>query len=230
MEISEKEIRCLLGEPTFIDLGNGRVKCVETGHELPTKELETYARSKRCRSGLIDAALLQNKPPLNAFKLDPLSRSKLICKLTGATINKSEEHIWKHINGKQFLNKLGQAEFGLENETRKLQTVVAPNSKNKRNEEKEKGIAELVSGIREAQDNSDSEEGDGFWVPPVGAGCSTGSDSEEETTQDSISEECAIVSKELSKRTKRMTIEIGPNSFATRKKKNRPNTTTSSSM
>lgn len=33
--------------------------------------------------------------------------SKLICKLTEDTINKSEEHIWKHINGKRFLNKLG---------------------------------------------------------------------------------------------------------------------------
>lgn len=33
--------------------------------------------------------------------------SKLICKLTGDTVNKSEEHIWKHINGKRFLNKLG---------------------------------------------------------------------------------------------------------------------------
>ncbi|KAI7755845.1 hypothetical protein M8C21_023613, partial [Ambrosia artemisiifolia] len=30
--------------------------------------------------------------------------SKLICKLTGHTVNKTEEHIWKHINGKRFLN------------------------------------------------------------------------------------------------------------------------------
>lgn len=35
--------------------------------------------------------------------------SKLVCKLTGDTINKSEEHIWKHINGKRFLNKLGSS-------------------------------------------------------------------------------------------------------------------------
>jgi len=34
--------------------------------------------------------------------------SKLICKLTGDNVNKSEEHIWKHMNGKRFLNKLGQ--------------------------------------------------------------------------------------------------------------------------
>lgn len=34
-------------------------------------------------------------------------RSKLICKLTGDTINKSEEHIWKHISGKRFQHKLG---------------------------------------------------------------------------------------------------------------------------
>lgn len=32
---------------------------------------------------------------------------KLICKLTGDTVNKSEDHIWKHINGRRFFNKLG---------------------------------------------------------------------------------------------------------------------------
>jgi hypothetical protein len=36
-------------------------------------------------------------------------RSKLVCNITGDTINKSEEHIWKHINGKRFLNKLGES-------------------------------------------------------------------------------------------------------------------------
>jgi hypothetical protein len=27
--------------------------------------------------------------------------------LTGDKVNKSEEHIWKHMTGKRFLNKLG---------------------------------------------------------------------------------------------------------------------------
>lgn len=36
------------------------------------------------------------------------TRSKLVCKITGDTINKLEDHIWKHINGKRFLNKLGK--------------------------------------------------------------------------------------------------------------------------
>ncbi|KAJ7970744.1 Surfeit locus 2 [Quillaja saponaria] len=87
------------------------------------------------------------------FKQDPLCRSKLKCKLTGDTINKSEEHIWKHINGKRFLNKL---EF-----------------------EKLKLLAFF---------SSDAAEG-------------------------------SKESEELSVRTKRMSIEIGPSSFASRKKK-----------
>ncbi|KAB2614004.1 golgin candidate 6-like [Pyrus ussuriensis x Pyrus communis] len=103
----EKEGSNLLGSPTFRELENGRFQCVETGHELLAKDKEIYSQSKRCRLGLIEYALAHKKAPLNMFKQDPLSRSKLLCKLTGDTINKSEEHIWKHINGKRFLNKLG---------------------------------------------------------------------------------------------------------------------------
>nr|GMD25337.1 surfeit locus protein 2 [Ipomoea batatas] len=102
-ETGEKEGQNLLGEPTFKKLENGRFKCVETGHELPAHGRDSYARSKHCRLGLIDAALASKKPPLNMFSQDPLSKSKLKCKLTGLTVNKSEEHIWKHINGKRFL-------------------------------------------------------------------------------------------------------------------------------
>ncbi|KAK9271609.1 hypothetical protein L1049_001971 [Liquidambar formosana] len=107
---AEREGKNLLGPPTFEELENGRFRCRETGHEMPAKAMESYGQCKRCRLGLIDNALSLKKPPLNMFKKDPLSRSKLICKLTGDTINKSEEHIWKHINGKRFLNKLEQKE------------------------------------------------------------------------------------------------------------------------
>lgn len=34
-----------------------------------------------------------------------------MCKLTGDAINKTEEHIWKHISGKRFQNKLGILDF-----------------------------------------------------------------------------------------------------------------------
>lgn len=30
-----------------------------------------------------------------------------MCKLTGDAVNKSEEHIWKHVSGKKFQNMLG---------------------------------------------------------------------------------------------------------------------------
>ena len=64
----------LLGALSFIELENGRFKCVETGHELLAKDKDSYSHSKRCRLGLIDFALSKNKPPLNIFKQDPLSR------------------------------------------------------------------------------------------------------------------------------------------------------------
>ncbi|KAJ7970743.1 Surfeit locus protein 2 family protein [Quillaja saponaria] len=67
------------------------------------------------------------------FKQDPLCRSKLKCKLTGDTINKSEEHIWKHINGKRFLNKLDAAEGSKESEelsvrTKRMSIEIGPSS------------------------------------------------------------------------------------------------------
>ncbi|CAN1120303.1 hypothetical protein LINPERHAP2_LOCUS131, partial [Linum perenne] len=102
----------VLGKPSFTNLDNRRFKCVETGHEVVDKDKESYSQSKKCRLGLIDHALSNRKPPLNIFKQDPLIRLKLVCKLTGDTVNKSEEHIWKHINGRRFLNKLEQKETG----------------------------------------------------------------------------------------------------------------------
>lgn len=71
---SSKEGYNLLGLPTFEELENGRFKCVETGHELPSHARDSYALTKHCRLGLIDAALAQKKAPLNMFNQDPASR------------------------------------------------------------------------------------------------------------------------------------------------------------
>ncbi|KAF5479703.1 hypothetical protein F2P56_000502 [Juglans regia] len=187
---SNKEGTNLLGAPTFTELDNGRFKCVETGHEVLVKDRESYSHSKRCRLGLIGFALSQNKPPLNMFKQDPLSRSKLICKLTGDTINKSEEHIWKHINGKRFLNKLEVKETeklssdGIVEEQgeQKPQKASKPSTdglkkkkkkkkkkKNDKNEDKAKEVDDIISEVRNLSDEEeiDLEEAD-FWMPPVG--------------------------------------------------------------
>ncbi|KAK6267277.1 hypothetical protein QUC31_018114 [Theobroma cacao] len=234
-----KEGTDLLGPPTFTELPNGRLKCVETGHEMVVKDKDSYAQSKRCRLGLIDFALSHSKPPLNLFKQDPLSRSKLICKLTGDTVNKSEEHIWKHINGKRFLNKLEQKEMEKElaNETMAEEGQQKPKQeKKKKNKKKEKAVEEIVSEVRDSAENeSDSEELE-FWMPPVGdrwdfddGGDRWGSGSELEESDEENDTEVAVEdggkeSEELSTRTKRMSIEIGPSSFASRKKKSRKNT------
>ncbi|KAL3629144.1 hypothetical protein CASFOL_026366 [Castilleja foliolosa] len=222
-----KEGHNLLGAPTFEHLENGRFKCVETGHELPAHARDSYADSKHCRLGLIDSALALKKPPLNMFKQDPVSRSKLKCRLTGITINKTEEHIWKHINGKRFLNMLDKKEAEKE----------IPNGKQggkklKKNKNEEKHVDEIINEVRDK--NSDSEEEEDFWMPADGerwdhddCGDRWGSDSEPgpETDDDAgeeedmRTEEAIHETAEISKRTKRMSLEIGPSSFATRKKK-----------
>ncbi|KAM7506568.1 hypothetical protein LguiA_017021 [Lonicera macranthoides] len=180
-----KEGQNLLGRPTFKKLENGRFRCVQTGHELPGKERDSYAKTKHCRLGLIDSALARSKPPLNMFDQDPLSRSKLICKLTGITVNKTEEHIWKHINGKRFLSMLEKKEAEEEEMTYEVvreDSEQKPDktlkrkrdSLKKKKKKKEKIVEEVenVDGVNSDAKNSsekecDSEEDD-FWIPPVG--------------------------------------------------------------
>ncbi|KAL9236251.1 hypothetical protein vseg_010944 [Gypsophila vaccaria] len=237
-EESEKEGKKLLGEPTFEKLENGRFKCLETSHELPQHAIPSYSNSKRCRIGLIDFCLAHNKPPLNMFKQDPLNSCKLICKLTGDTINKSEEHIWKHINGKRFFNKLEQVEAGIVPIKGDVKDEKDSGAKKKKKEkmkkkEKEKQQVEIVSEMRDAPADSDSEEND-FWMPPMGERWDfdngrdrwgSGSESSdldgEDDGEDVENEEEQNTASELSTRTKRMSIEIGPSSFASRKKKSK---------
>ena len=57
----------LLGSPTFVDIRNGRLSCVEIGHEVVAGDEEAYARNKRCRLGVIDHALFHRKSPLTMF-------------------------------------------------------------------------------------------------------------------------------------------------------------------
>ncbi|XP_028772375.1 surfeit locus protein 2-like isoform X2 [Neltuma alba] len=229
----------LLGSPTFNELENGRFRCVETGHELFAKDMDSYSHSKKCRLGLIDFALSHNKPPCNMFKQDPLSRSKLICKLTGDTVNKSEEHIWKHMNGKRFLNKLEQKEAeklscdGMEEEESKPRPLSADGGKTdkkKKKKKEDKDIEDIKPEVRKSSnEDSDSEEAE-FWMPPVGDRWDfddgrdrwgSGTESEQESEEANEIDGNSKDSEELSSRTKRMSIEIGPSSFASRKKKSK---------
>ncbi|XP_031403525.1 surfeit locus protein 2-like isoform X2 [Punica granatum] len=157
-EEGEKEGAGLVAPPTFAELPNGRVKCVETGYEMVTGDVQCYSRSKRCRLGLIDFALAHNKPPLNMFKQDPLCRSMLICKLTGDRVNKSEKHIWKHINGRRFLHKLEQKEEVDVTSKRKMGVV---NMKKKKEEQKTKKTAdEIKSELRDPSERNSNFAGD----------------------------------------------------------------------
>ncbi|KAK8949641.1 hypothetical protein KSP39_PZI005348 [Platanthera zijinensis] len=168
-ESMEKQGCLLLGSPTFIVLGNGRLRCEETGHDLPAKDKDSYSRTKACRLALIDAALYKKIPPLNTFLPHPLSKSKLVCSLTGDSINKSEEHILKHIHGKRFLKKLDQTEVkdqqSLENFEKDAKKSKKPSKLNaiSFNYQRVKAFMPREPVAK----SSDSEESD-FWIPPVG--------------------------------------------------------------
>ncbi|CAL5068487.1 unnamed protein product [Urochloa decumbens] len=172
----EKEGTFLLGQPTWEDAGDGRWRCAETGHELPEREKEAYARSRACRLALIDHAVSRKKPPLNAFKPHPEHKSKLVCNITGDTINKSEEHIWKHINGKRFLNKLEKLEEQMvsgemaNGETAKSNEV-AKKSKSSKKDKKGKKKTDVASPSlpREPKPEMDDSDDPDFWAPPVGS-------------------------------------------------------------
>ncbi|KAM3368077.1 hypothetical protein ACQJBY_016560 [Aegilops geniculata] len=177
----EKEGSFLLGQPTWEDAGGGRWRCAETGHELPEREKDVYARSRACRLALIDHGVAHKKPPLNAFKPHPEHKSKLICNITGDTINKSEEHIWKHVNGKRFLNKLekleekmasgetGKVEGEQSNEVAKKSKSTKKKDKKKEKKEKKKAAVVNPSLPREPEPEIDDSDDSEFWVPPVGS-------------------------------------------------------------
>ncbi|XP_062184335.1 SWI/SNF complex subunit SWI3A homolog [Phragmites australis] len=220
-----------------------------TGHELPEREKEAYARSRACRLALIDHAVARKKPPLNAFMPHTEHKSKLVCNITGDTINKSEEHIWKHINGKRFLSKLEQLEEKMasgemaEGEATKSNEVV----KKSKSSSKDKKKATVVSPSlpREPKPEMDDSDDADFWVPPVGSrwddddgkdrwesspgkndaaeneGAFGGGGGSGGGGDDDMADKDDAESRELaSSRAKRMSLEaVGPSSFASRKKK-----------
>nr|XP_015636725.1 SWI/SNF complex subunit SWI3A [Oryza sativa Japonica Group] len=218
-----------------------------TGHELPEREKEAYGRSRACRLALIDQAVARKKPPLNAFKPHPEHKSKLICNITGDIINKSEEHIWKHINGKRFLNKLekleekmasgemaeGEAEQSNEGENK---------TKSRKKKDKKKAAVVNPSLPREPKpeiDDSDNSDDPDFWVPPVGSRWDdddgkdrwtsspvkdkddAAEDEDGDDDGDDMADKDDKETREIaSSRTKRLSVEaVGPSSFASRKKK-----------
>ncbi|KAJ0704408.1 putative surfeit locus protein [Helianthus annuus] len=253
-EEQQTEGKFLLGKPKFKKLENGRYKCVQTGHELPADARESYAQTKHCRLGLIDSALARNKPPLNMFNQDPLCRSKLICKLTGHTVNKTEEHIWKHINGKRFLNMLEKEEAeagkessnglveeeGVEQKSEKAEKSKEEGSKKKKNKnkkkkEKEIDVSKVISEVRNPEEHDSDAEEEEFWMPPVGdrwdfddgkdrwgSDLESDVDAEDDDADETDvgdGEEESNETQELSKRTKRMSVEIEPSDLASKKKK-----------
>ncbi|KAJ4912037.1 Surfeit locus protein 2 (SURF2) [Raphanus sativus] len=190
MPTTTKEGANLLGKPKYKKLENGRFRCVQTGHELLEKDKKVYSESKRCRLGLIDHALSHSKPPLNLFEQDPSSRSKLLCKLTGDTVNKTEEHIWKHINGRRFLNKLEEKEREKESgiipqeggetvakedgvkegkmKNKKKKKKDKKKKKNKELDKKEESGEDVTDGAEHGNDEDVVERELDFWMPPDG--------------------------------------------------------------
>jgi len=237
----------LLGEVHYEDIGNGKLRCLETGHELPSKNAQSYGNSKGCRLALIDRAVAEKKPPLNLFEQSPIAKGKLICKLTGDIINKTEQHIWKHLSGRKFQNRLAEKEAEKER-PRKVGKKIENGSEPKKIRIKMNKHSNVELGRNDATPSADADpksdsEGSDFWTPPVGSRWDDddGKDrweglTDSETKQkngiekmaDDVStndeEECSsgdIGAQDVTVRTKRMSIAVGPSSFAPRKKKSR---------
>ncbi|MCL7036385.1 hypothetical protein MKW94_016916 [Papaver nudicaule] len=174
----------------------------------------------------------------NTMGFDYLNHGlKLICKLTGVTVNKSEEHIWKHINGRKFLNKLEEKETGKVsvNVGKKKEDEEEVETKKRGKKDNKKKRKKKKKGVKEDVPVEKVPEDEDFWMPSPGSrwDFDDGKDrwgSDSESGQDSDEgvqvgndieedEKTGIESPELSMRTKRLSIEVGPSSFASRKKK-----------
>ncbi|XP_072969229.1 uncharacterized protein [Typha angustifolia] len=235
----EKEGQFLLGAPAFVEIGNGRLRCAESGHELLAKDKGSYASSRACRLALIDAAVALRKPPLSAFEPHPTSKSKLVCKITSDVINKTEEHIWKHINGKRFQNKLEQMELeklAPEESAEKVikeSKISSKSTKAQQKRTKKKEVDENVSLAKETDSNITASEEVDFWIPPVGSRwdfddgrdrweCPTNMDDEtdEGALLDGVDEKVEHESADLPKRRKKhMSADGGCGNSSSRKKK-----------
>lgn len=99
------------------------------------------------------------------FVQDPLFGSKLICRLTGDTINKTEEHIWKHISGRRFLNRLEQEE--LEKET------LSKSGKQQRKRKAAKASKSSKEHLKSKKKRQDCDNGGKSVSEPVNDGANT---------------------------------------------------------
>ncbi|KAH7436241.1 hypothetical protein KP509_05G009800 [Ceratopteris richardii] len=171
----------LLGDVHFEDLLGkpGRVRCIETGHELLVTEKEAYSQSKKCRRILFDLCLAQRKPPLNVFEQNPTFKDKVICKLTGDLLNKSEDAIWRHMNGKKFLRKLAEKEEKRSHVRKSDESMDAEQIGDKDLSVVNQTEADHTSHIIDEDVESMEIEDPDFWVPPSieqDSDCSEGTD------------------------------------------------------
>ncbi|KAJ7527074.1 hypothetical protein O6H91_16G035300 [Diphasiastrum complanatum] len=187
----KKKLNMLIGEPTFEAIGKGRVRCVETGHEMPQDQAPAYGTSKKCLEALFDRALAQRRPPLNFFLQSPDARNMVICKLSGAVVKKNEDSIWKHVMGKKFQKKLEEEEAkkfmpamlmsdrGLEgasisesvrkpeNDGSEENENIVSKNKGKKKLSKEGNLKNETAASR-VEDNINQDEEPNFWIPPLG--------------------------------------------------------------
>ncbi|KAL7221125.1 hypothetical protein ACSBR1_023138 [Camellia fascicularis] len=181
--------------------------------------------------------------------ISPLSTCSTKTLSSGDIVNKSEEHIWKHINGKRFLNMLEKKEAEKEmpngiaeqdaQPPEKISQPKADSTKKKKKKKKpEEDVTEVICEVKNSSDKVNGTEEVDFWMPPVGerwdfddggdrwaSDSESGSETEDANGADAATEEGKDDAMEISKRTKRMSIEIGPSNYASRKKKNKTKST-----
>ncbi|XP_063936509.1 uncharacterized protein LOC108224853 isoform X2 [Daucus carota subsp. sativus] len=173
-----------------------------------------------------------------------MSFARTLC--LGLTVNKTEEHIWKHITGKRFLNTLEKEEAikrtlkgRTQDQTQKNPDKDAKKNQKslkdvkKKNQLNEEQIKEIISKARNMSDK-DSDTEDDFWMPSrecqeIHRVDRRGSDLHVITKADGLRRAGRAEAenedlKELPDKMKRLSIEIGPSAFASRKKKKKIST------
>ncbi|KAL5214586.1 hypothetical protein ABZP36_003738 [Zizania latifolia] len=195
-------------------------------HELPEQE-EAYVRSCMCRLTLIDQAISRKKPPLNAFKLASSSTQK-------------------HVNGKRFLNKLETMASGeMDEDEAKLSNEAAKKSKSRKKDEKK---ADVIDDSDDSDDldfwvppvgsrwDDDDDEKDRWDSSPLkddaapDEGELDGGEDDDDMADKDDEETISFIFQSIvhaawsgdifsCSRTKRLSVAVGPSSFASRKKK-----------
>ncbi|XP_066518257.1 surfeit locus protein 2 isoform X2 [Hoplias malabaricus] len=162
----------LQNQPLFQVTDNKKIKCTLNGHEFPCNlsELQKFTSGNKFKKLSASASFnySQYEPHLVPSTKEP---NHLFCKLTLRHLNRSPEHVLRHINGKRFKKALTQYEECVKQGVKFVPAKL-------RQRQKPKDSDDGMESNRE--DGHNHKQDKGFWAPS-----SSGEDSD---SDDSMSD------------------------------------------